>query len=429
LRLQRRIDCMALKLISWSVRPLAAILAASLLCALGCHKPQQIQTYTVPKEPKVAAIADATDAKPGEPTDRMLAAIVPSGEQAWFFKAVGPIADIDKHEKEINDFFTSLTLTPDGRAHWKLPANWKEEPGNGIRLATIVIPDDKRLEITISTANWSDAQKSMLDNVNRWRGQLQLAPIGPKQLPDVSRAAKAGDRPITIVDMRGQFKSGGMTPPFAGGSSTTSGRKPTSADTSLPVGHPPIDAAPNLPAGHPPIDPSPPTAANSTTANAPAATDVPGFTAPTSWKQVPTRGLRKAEFAVTDGSQAASVTLITFPANEGSLIADPVANINRWRGELGLSQIKKEALATATETITVDGQPATYAAMIPDAAKPEESQAKEATLAAIVKTGRQIWFIKMKGDRDVIKKHQDEFKAFLKSLRFSNDKEAGNGNK
>jgi hypothetical protein len=67
--------------------------------------------------------------------------------------------------------------------------------------------------------------------------------------------------------------------------------------------------------------------------------------------------------------------------------------------------------------------------MIPDPAKSEESQAKEATLAAIAKTGGQIWFIKMKGDRDVVKKHQDEFKAFLKSLKFSHEKEAGNGNK
>jgi hypothetical protein len=139
--------------------------------------------------------------------------------------------------------------------------------------------------------------------------------------------------------------------------------------------------------------------------------------------------LRKAEFAVTDGPQAASVTLITFPANEGSLIADPVANINRWRGELGLSAIQKESLGTATEAIDVDGQPATYAPMIPDAAKAEESKANEATLAAIVKTGRQIWFIKMKGDREVVKKHQDEFKAFLKSLKFTHDTEAGHGNK
>jgi len=70
--------------------------------ALGCRKAEQIQTYTVPKEVKAVPVAAS---KSGEPTDRMLAAILPAGEQAWFFKAVGPIAEIDKHEKEITDFF------------------------------------------------------------------------------------------------------------------------------------------------------------------------------------------------------------------------------------------------------------------------------------------------------------------------------------
>ncbi|HMC12601.1 MAG TPA: hypothetical protein VKH44_14980, partial [Pirellulaceae bacterium] len=255
---------MVLKFTSRSARAFASILAAALAYALGCQKAEQIHTYIVPKETKATAVADATDTKPGEPTDRMLAAILPAGGQAWFFKAVGPIADIDKHEKEINDFFANLTLAPDGRVNWKLPAGWKEEAGNGIRLATIVVPGDKRLEITVSTATWSDSQKSMLDNVNRWRGQLQLPPVTAKQLPDVSHESKAGERPITIVDMRGQFKSGGMTPPFAGGSfgpRATGSRSTTNSADGLPSRHPPIDASANaavgLPANHPPIDTAP----------------------------------------------------------------------------------------------------------------------------------------------------------------------------
>jgi hypothetical protein len=420
---------MALTLTFQADRIGIAFLATLFVFAPGCRKAEQIQTYTVPMEPKAAAVADATDTKPGEPTDRMLAAILPANGQAWFFKAVGPIADIDKHEKEINDFFAALTLAADGRAIWKLPAGWKEEAGNQMRVATIVIPNDKRLELTVNTASWPGTEESMLANVNRWRGQLQLPPIGAKQLPEVSHEAKAGDRPITIVDMRGKFKAGGMTPPFAGGPFATSGGLRKSADSGLPAGHPPIDPDPKLPAGHPPIDPLPESAGESANTSAPSATDVPSFAIPPSWKSVPTRGLRLAEFAVTDGPHAASVTLIKFPANEGSMIADPLANINRWRSELGLSQITKELLSTATETIDIDGRPSIFAAMIPDAAKPEESKAKDATLAAIVKVGGQIWFIKMKGEREVVKKHQDEFKSFLKSLKFTSDKEAGNGNK
>src|SRR3954453_558596 len=131
-----------------------AFLALALSAAVGCEPAEQIHSYTVPKETKVAASV-ATEEKPGEPTDRMLAAILPSGNQAWFFKAVGPIPEIDKHEKEIKDFFTALTVDQDGKAHWKLPAGWKEEQGNQVRLATIVIPGDKRLELTVTVTPWT----------------------------------------------------------------------------------------------------------------------------------------------------------------------------------------------------------------------------------------------------------------------------------
>jgi hypothetical protein len=427
---------MALKLISRATYPFVGIIAATILCALGCGKAEQIQTYTVPKEPKVTPATQVTESKPGAPTDRMLAAILPSGEQAWFFKAVGPIAEIDKHDKEINDFFTTLTLGANGRATWKLPTGWNEEAGNGIRLATIVIPGDKRLEITVSTANWSDAQKSMLDNVNRWRGQLQLSPIGPAQLHDVSHEAKAGDRPIMIVDMRGQFKSGGMTPPFASGAfgSRATGGPGANNDSSngLPAGHPPIDATPGsgpgLPAGHPPIDnASPPAEAPAVNAEAPS--DAPKFTLAPTWKALPAQGMSKAEFVVSDGPQETHVKIFAFPANAGPMIADPLLNINRWRGQIGLKPLEKDRLAAATQLIEIDGQKAMYVPMIPDTSKPEESQIKEGTLAAILKNGDQLWFIKMSGQSDLVKKHQDEFKAFLKSLKFSHDNETGHGNK
>ena len=52
-----------------------------------------------------------------------------------------------------------------------------------------------------------------------------------------------------------------------------------------------------------------------------------------------------------------------------------------------------------------------------------------ATIAVIANTGNQVWFIKMRGDRDLVNTRQDEFKSFAKSLKFSQDGGAGNGNK
>jgi hypothetical protein len=433
--------------ISWNLRPgrvVVTIAAASLFVSLGCRQSEQIQSYNVPKETKVAVATNASNAKPGEPTDRMLAAILPANGQAWFFKIVGPIAQVAKHEKEINEFFAGLTLEADGRARWKVPAGWTEKPGDGFREATIMIPGDKPLQITVNKAGWSGTQENKLANVNRWRGQLQLPDISAPQLSEVSRETKAGERTITIVDMKGQFKSGGMTPPFARGAfgpgATGGSRSGPNQPKNLPEGHPPVDLNPDLPAGHPPVASNlppghpPVDATGAPNAAAPAknekaANDIPKFTPPASWKQEPGTGMSKVDFVVGDGKQQARVKFIAFPATEGPMIADPLSNINRWRGEVGLEPLNKESLAKASQSIEIDGRPATFAAMIPDTANPNQSKAPQATLAAIARSGDEIWFIKMMGDRDLVASRKDEFKAFLNSIKFSQPGGAVDGNK
>ena len=47
----------------------------------------------------------------------------------------------------------------------------------------------------------------------------------------------------------------------------------------------------------------------------------------------------------------------------------------------------------------------------------------------MVKNGDQIWFLKLKGDRDVVVAQEAAFKAFLKSLRFAGDRGATDGHK
>jgi hypothetical protein len=110
------------------------------------------------------------------------------------------------------------------------------------------------------------------------------------------------------------------------------------------------------------------------------------------------------------------------------LIADPLENVNRWREEVGLPAITAEALDQEVEKLEIDGQPATYVKLIPDAEKPEQSQADRATLAAMVTSGDRIWFVKMTGNRELVAAQEDQFKSFLKSFRFPADGGANDGN-
>lgn len=411
------------------------LLLAITSLALGCGKPDQIQTYTVAKEPAPLAageVASATGNNPAQPaaaTDRMLAAILPDGGRAWFFKVVGPMAAIDKHAEAIDGFFASVRPAGDKPLPaWKLPEGWTQQPGNEFRAATIVIPGDKPLDLTVSTLGWSGSQDDLLLNINRWRGQMQLAKIGPQQLAESTREVKAGDATITVVDLTGRFQSG-MTPPFAG-------RAPFAGGANAPPGLNP--SAPNapagpaeLPAGHPPLAPDSAKAASAPAIapRGPAQSDVPKFTLPEKWKVLPIEegSMRKAAFDVADGSKQALITVTQFSARVPAM-ADPLQNVNRWRGEIGLSRVDDDTLEKVTESIEVGGEKATFMAAIPDTTKPEESQVEQATLAAMVRVGDEMWFFKMKGNRDLVAAEQQNFRDFLKSVRFTAGPGAPDGN-
>jgi hypothetical protein len=351
----------------------------------------------------------------------MLTAILPAGGQAWFFKVVGPIPAIDKHEKEIYDFFATIGVADDGKPKWQLPKDWKEGPAKPMRFATVLVPaDPKPLEIAVSSASWTGTPESVLANINRWRGQLQLPPTDSAHVNENTREAKAGDQTIMIVDLRGRSSGAGMMPPFAGGAAPFAGgaQNPPSG---LPPGHPPLDAN----------SPAPPTSPNEASPPAAATADVPKFTAPKDWKPVKVEagGMRKAAFEVGDAEHGALVTVISFQTTEGPQIGDPLQNVNMWRQGVGLPAIKQDELSKSTESIEIDGKPATYARAVPDPSQPDQSQSKLATIAAMTKTGDELWFIKLHGDRTVVTAQEDAFKSFLKSLRFAADGGATDGNK
>jgi hypothetical protein len=367
----------------------------------------------VPKE-TAAAMPAAAAPEPSEPTDRMLAAILPDGGRAWFLKVVGPLPDVASRADEINKFFESVRVAP-GKPHpdWQLPKGWTQEEGSQMRAATIRIPtDSKPLELSVIPLPWTGGEAELLSNVNRWRGQLQLPPIGVVALAKCTRELKAGDATMTLVDLQGTMKSTGMTPPFAGG--------PFSGSSADLMGGPGAMGAGSLPAGHPPI-------AGASSPGSSAAVPFK-YDAPKSWQSMPATGIRRAEFQVTGDAGKALVTVMDFPASAGPMITDPLANVNRWRSEVGLAPIAKEKLSDVTDTIEVDGVSGTLVDAVPDATKPEESKADQGTLAAMVTRGEKVWFFKIKGDRDLVAKERENFQSFLKSVRFAPGGGTGDGN-
>ncbi|MCA8987215.1 MAG: hypothetical protein KDA78_06220 [Planctomycetaceae bacterium] len=214
----------------------------SLICLTlflaGCSESGKITTYETlkpdavreanhvddgPRPERTAPPAMATSSTPvGEPS-RMFAAIVPQGDQFWFFKMTGPVEDVGTLSAPLADFVKSIQFVND-KPEWTLPEGWTEQPGNQFRYATLVVPGASGpLEFSVSPLpNSGEERIQVTANINRWRGQLGLADLASESLDQLTddiaqetSLVKAGDQNIYFVNIVGKSQATGMRPPFA----------------------------------------------------------------------------------------------------------------------------------------------------------------------------------------------------------------------
>jgi len=208
----------------------------------GCSKGEGISHYRVTKPELIDPTLVAKTSGPGAPTaptteQQTIGLIVPVGDTGWFFKLTGDKTAVEPQHEAFLEFIGSIKFAAaDGKPSWKLPAGWKELPGNQMRFATIQIAaEGKPLDLSVIPlpTTGGETQKYVLDNVNRWRGQLKLEPISAAELSTTTKTLKIDGHESTLVSLVGTG-GGGMTgapfAPFAGG-------------RELPPDHPPIGKA------------------------------------------------------------------------------------------------------------------------------------------------------------------------------------------
>lgn len=202
---------------AWSL--IVVGLLSAWLCA-GCDRTEAIGHYRVPKEiaaeksvsgspqtvTPAASTSTPTSPAASAPGDkRMLAAIVLRADKAWFFKAVGPDAQLAAQADAFRSLVRSIRFV-DEKPQWTLPEGWREKPGSGMRFATLEFgPADGPLELSVIPLGVppGDPSAYVLSNVNRWRQQVQLPPIEAGELDKQSEKIELDGTIATAVDLRG----------------------------------------------------------------------------------------------------------------------------------------------------------------------------------------------------------------------------------
>jgi hypothetical protein len=182
-----------------SVPPSAVWLVAgmALLVLAGCGE-EGVTTYTVPKEKEPPAPEVARD-----PGRRLLGAIVPRDKATWFFKLTGPDAAVAAQAEAFQKFLESVRFPAAGKViDWTKPDDWAEGPDKPGRYATLLVGPQK-LELSVTTLGplQNEGENTVLGNVNRWRGQLRLAPVTAAELEKTTKPIKVGGVDATLVDI------------------------------------------------------------------------------------------------------------------------------------------------------------------------------------------------------------------------------------
>ena len=125
---------------------------------------------------------------------------------------------------------------------------------------------------------------------------------------------------------------------------------------------------------------------------------------PEHWKPQPPGQMLLATFAIEDTAGKAILTISSFPGDVGGVLA----NVNRWRDQVGLGPIQAAALEKETTQLDL---PVGKAVLV-------DAIGQKRIIGAMLPHDGQTWYFKLLGDAAVAGKEKEPFLNFLKSLKF-----------
>jgi hypothetical protein len=376
------------------INSLTCIVSGLLLSAFtGCGR-EDVRTYRVPKD---------------APQQLAQAQSLPAGHPDVSAQAARPAA-----------------------IHAEVPTGWEESPLGAMRVASYRVKGKDGKMADVSVVPLAGMAGRDIDNVNRWRGQIGLAPVGEADLAKLSEAAQIGGQDGKLYEMTGQSAdSGDKTRMLAailrrgdtawffkmlGDDGLVAEQKNAFVQYlksfTLPAGSnengaPAEAGTPNaLPPSHPPIG-------NVSSAATSASNEgKPEWQVPAGWKEIDGGRFLVAKFVISGADSSQAAVNVSMSAGDGGGVS---ANVNRWRGQLGLSPLSQSDLDKQVTSVDFNGSKAILVDMTGTDAK---SGAKTRLIGAISQRGQQTWFYKLMGPALLVEQQKDAFGKFVQSVKY-----------
>ncbi len=135
---------------------------------------------------------------------------------------------------------------------------------------------------------------------------------------------------------------------------------------------------------------------------------------PASWSdKVPSSMVLMAFQAGNPPEMLADLTISAFPGDVGGKLA----NINRWRRQVGLGPIAPEAVDGFITELEVSGLPAWQVAFTGPASASKVGEPVTMVVTAVSHEGK-MWFFKFMGMETAVKTERANYDSFLSSIKF-----------
>jgi hypothetical protein len=354
----------------------AVVVCVALFAALtACEKNSEIKVYRVSKAPLEESVPQQQDAMP----TNTAAPRMPGG------------------------------LAPTAEAAVTTPPNWEAQPLSQMRQASFLVKGDNGTVADVSFVSLGSAAGNVLENVNRWLGQLGQPPITEQKLGEMAQRLQTSLGDVTIVDLAGlpdnadpardgriiaaMVTTANSTLFFKmrGNADLTEAQKgdfikwvAAVCNAQTQAGPPEVAAAPTQTTSAPPIK----------------------WKTPEGWTEVPPSSMRYASFsAPTAEGDKIDISIVTFPGDGGS----DADNINRWRGQMGLAPV--DANAVTSQVAPLKTGDTTFSTT-------DIAGNKTRTIAAWTRRDGRVWFFKATGPAAAIEKEKPKFVKFIESVRF-----------
>lgn len=308
------------------------------------------------------------------------------------------------------------------RLEWKLPAGWEERGPGRMSVASFHIHDRSGAEADVSVMPMPGESAGNLGLlVNIVRDSAGMGPIGDEELAKLVEEVAIGETAAKLVDLSGAtgpdkadeknrivlavLPRDGMTWFFklAGDATLVAAQKAAFLDFLRSISFHEAETTTAAAAGEAPG------ASASGAAGLPQGR--PDWDVPAGWQEVAATQMLLAKFQIVAERGKAEITVSSFPGDVGGV----PANVNRWRGQIGLDPLPLEEAARLASPLEVLGGKAMVVEV-----RGDKGGQRLRLIGVIVPRDGQTWFYKLLGDDEVAEREKAAFLKFVQTVRYPN---------